>query len=99
MRLGQGLMYGWLEAPDMFDRHVFSLAVAGLKILAQGREDLRIENLESPYSIHHSLELNSFNVVVLAVYPLYSENVVAEVETFEPPLLAEKSYHDAPSPV
>ena len=50
-------MYGWLEAPDMFDRHVFSLAVAGLKILAQGGEDLRIENLESPYSIHHSLEL------------------------------------------
>ena len=55
--VGKRLVDGWLEATDVFDRHVFRVGTAGLYVFVQRREDLRIQNLEPPNSVHHSFQL------------------------------------------
>ena len=45
---------------------------------------LAVEDLEPPDPVHHPLELDALDVAVLPVNPLHPEDVVAEVETFEP---------------
>lgn len=55
--------------------------------------------LEPPDPVHHSFELDALDVLVFAVYPLDSEDVVTEVQTLEPPLLGQKHDHDAARPV
>ena len=55
--------------------------------------------LKPPYPIHHSLELDALDVLVLAVDPLDPEDVVTEVQTLEPPLLGEEHDHHAARPV
>ena len=55
--------------------------------------------LEPPDPIYHSLELDPFDVLVLAVDPLNPEDVVTEVQTLEPPLLGEEHDHHAARPV
>lgn len=47
-------MDGRLEAADVFHRHV--LPVAGLQVLVQDGEDLVVEDLELPDSVHHLLQ-------------------------------------------
>ena len=56
-------------------------------------------DLKPPDPVHHPLELDPLDVLVLAVHPLDAEDVVAEVETLEPPLLGEQHDHDAARPV
>ena len=55
--------------------------------------------LKPPYPVHHSLELDALDVLVLAVDPLDPEDVVTEVQTLEPPLLGEEHDHHAARPV
>ena len=55
--------------------------------------------LEPSDPVHHSLELDALDVLVLAVDPLDSEDVVTEVQTLEPPLLGEEHDHHAARPV
>lgn len=99
MLLGQRLVDRRLEAPDMFHRHVLSLTVARLQILVQGGKHLGVQDLKSPNPVHHSFQLNSFNILVFSIHPLNPEYVVAEVETFKPPLLSEEGDHDSTRPV
>ena len=56
-RRGPGLVNGGLEAPDVLHGQVVALPGTRLHILVQGSEDLRIEDLKSPYPVHHPLEL------------------------------------------
>ena len=55
--------------------------------------------LESPDSIHHPLELYPLDILVLPVHPLHPEDVIAEVETLEPPLLRQEDNHDTTCPI
>ena len=55
--------------------------------------------LEPPDPVHHSLELDSLDVLVFAVDPLHPEDVVTEVQTLEPPLLGQEHDHHAARPV
>jgi len=89
VRLGKRLVNGWLKAPDVFHWHVLCLAVAGLQVLVQGGEYLRVQNLKTTDAVHHALQLDPLDVVILAVHPLDPEDVIAKVETLEPPLLTE----------
>ena len=56
-------------------------------------------DLKPPDPVHHPLELDPLDVLVLAVDPLDPEDVVAEVQTLEPPLLGEQHDHHAARPV
>ena len=58
-----------------------------------------VTNLEPSNPIHHPLELNSLDILVFTVHPLNPEDVVAEVQAFEPPLLGQEHDHHAPCPV
>ncbi len=42
---------------------------------------------------------NALDVLVLPVHLLHPEDVVAEIEALEAPLLTEEDDHDAPGPV
>ena len=55
--------------------------------------------LDPPDPVHHSFELDALDVLVFAVDPLDSEDVVTEVQTLEPPLLGEEHDHHAARPV
>ena len=55
--------------------------------------------LEPPDPVHHSLELDALDVLVLSVNPLDPEDVITEVQTLEPPLLGEEHDHHAARPV
>ena len=55
--------------------------------------------LESPDPVNHSLELYTLDVLVLAIHPLHSEDVVAEVQTLEPPLLRQQHDHNTSRPI
>lgn len=55
----QGWMEGWGEAPHML--HTHGLSVAGLQVLVQDGEYLRVEHLEPPYSVDHPLQVLSTN--------------------------------------
>ena len=55
--------------------------------------------LEPSDPVHHSLELDALDILVLAVDPLDPEDVVTEVQTLEPPLLGEEYDHHAARPV
>lgn len=46
-----------------------------------------------------SYTYDSFDVLVFAVDPLYSENVITKVESLESSLLAKKNYHCTTGPV
>lgn len=99
LRLGQRLVDWRLEAPHMFHRHVLRLAEGSLQIFVESGEYLTVQNLESSDSVNHSLQLNSFDIFVLAVHSLNPEDVIAEVQTLEPSLLGEKDDHDTARPV
>ena len=55
--------------------------------------------LESSDPVHHSFQLDALDVLILPVDPLYPEDVVAEVQTLEPPLLGQEHDHHAAGPV
>ena len=60
---------------------------------------MKFHYLESPNSIHHPLELYPLDILILAVHPLNSEDVVTKVKTFKSSLLRQKDDHDTSSPV
>lgn len=51
---GEGLVYRWLEASDVFHRHV--LSVSRLQVLVQDGENLVVEDLEFADSVDHLLQ-------------------------------------------
>ena len=60
---------------------------------------LTVQDLEPSDAVDHPLQLDPLDVLVLAVDPLDPEDVVAEVQTLEPPLLGEQHDHHAARPV
>jgi len=76
-----------LEAAHMLNWHVLSFAVARFQIFVQRGENLAVENLEPSDAVDHPLQLDPLDVLVLPIHPLHSEDVVAEVQALEPPLL------------
>ena len=60
---------------------------------------MKFHYLESSNSIHHPLELYSLDILILAVHPLNSEDVVTKVKTFKSSLLRQKDDHDTSGPV
>lgn len=51
---GERLVYRWLEASDVFHRHV--LSVSRLQVLVQDGENLVVEDLEFADSVDHFLQ-------------------------------------------
>lgn len=51
---GERLVYRWLEASDVFHRHV--LSVSRLQVLVQDGENLVVEDLEFADSVDHLLQ-------------------------------------------
>lgn len=51
---GQRLVYGWLEASNVFHWHV--LTVSRLHVLAQDPKDLIVDDLELADSVNHFLQ-------------------------------------------
>jgi hypothetical protein len=51
---------------------------------------LRVEHLEAPNSVNHTLEVDSFNNSILSIDALNSQNVIAKVESLKAPLLIQK---------
>ena len=55
--VGKRLVNGWLEATDVLDRHVFRVRAARPNVLVESGENLRVQDLKPPDSIHHPLQL------------------------------------------
>ena len=54
------------------------------------KTNLTVENLEPSDAVHHALQLDPLDVLVLPVHPLHPEDVVAEVQALEPEMLCGK---------
>ena len=48
------------------------------------KTDLTVENLEPSDAVHHALQLDPLDVLVLPIHSLHSEDVVAEVQALKP---------------
>jgi len=61
----------------MFHRHVLRLTERRLQVFVESCEYLTVQNLESSDSVDHSLQLNSFNIFVLAIHSLDPDGNIA----------------------
>ena len=61
--VGKGLVDGRLEASDVLDGNVLRVGTARPHILVQCGENLRVEHLEPPNTVHHSLQLLQKNII------------------------------------
>ena len=54
------------------------------------KTDLTVENLEPSDAVHHALQLDPLDVLVLPVHSLNAEDVVAEVQALKPEMFHHK---------